>query len=251
MMTVSPRLQIDRTDLDEVALVRPTGVLDLSTYADLRDTLIKCALEQPRAVVVDVGSMWVPTEATLAVFSAVWMRVSDWPGVPIMLVVTDSRNRARLRHRAIARFIPVHATVDSALTMVGEPPARRRAVLELPCAPSSAAVARVFVAETCQNWGCDAVTSDAIVIASELVENAVRHAHSDPRLRLELRNGMLTVAVYDNDPALVQPVEPNGMPRRHLGLRLVARMASTWNCAPTWSGGKVVWAVLRDRGRVG
>lgn len=124
-------------------------------------------------------------------------------------------------------------------------------MLELPCSTSSAAVARRFVAETCERWSCVELLPDAVVIASELVENAVRHAHSQSRLRLELRRGTLTVAVYDNDPTPAQPVEPNGLASRHLGLGLVARLASTWNCAPTWSGGKVVWAVVRRLARSG
>jgi anti-sigma regulatory factor (Ser/Thr protein kinase) len=250
-MSGSTRLQIDCSVRDGVALVRPTGVLDLTTYADLRDTLIKCALDEPRAVVVDVGTLWVPTEATLAVFSAVWMRVSDWPGVPIVLVVPDPKNRQRLGRRAIARFVPVHATLAEALQQIGDPPPRRRGVLELPCSSNSPAAARRFVAGTCERWNCVELLPDAVVVASELVENAVRHAHSEPRLRLDLRRGMLTVAVYDNDPTPAQPVAPVGLASRHLGLELVDRLASTWSCAPTWSGGKVVWAVLspldRDR----
>lgn len=244
-MSAPVRLRIDRSERDGAALVRPDGVLNLATYAELRDTLIKCAVEQPRALVVDLGSLWVPTDATLAVFATVWMRVSEWPGIPIVLVVPDPEDRHRLRHRAITRFLPLHASVDEALARLTDPPPCRRRILQLPCDSSSAAVARRFTGETCERWGCVQLRAEAIMVASELVENAVRHARSEPRLGLELRGEMLTVAVYDDDPVPVRLVEPEGGARRHLGLWLVSRLASAWNHAPTWSGGKVVWAALR------
>jgi anti-sigma regulatory factor (Ser/Thr protein kinase) len=100
---------------------------------------------------------------------------------------------------------------------------------------------------TCVRWGCTDLLLDAELVANELVENAVRHAHSEARIRLELRAGMLTVAVYDDDPLPAQLVEPDLADAVHLGLLLVAQLSSSWNCAPTLAGGKVVWAVLQRR----
>lgn len=245
MMPSPTPLQIDRSHRADAVVVTPRGVLGLATYGQLRDQLLKSALEMPRAVVVDVGALFVPTDATLAVFSSVWMQVSEWPGVPIVLVAARQLDRRRLERSAITRFVPVHASVDEALAAVGEPPARRRSLLELPYDPTSPALARRFVEMTCTRWGCTDLLIDAELIANELVENAVRHARTESRVRLELRKGMLTVAVYDDNPVPVQPVEPDLTEAVHLGLLLVAQLASTWNCAPTFTGGKVVWAVLR------
>lgn len=251
MITIPAGLRIDRAERDGATLVSPHGVLDLASYAELRDSLIKCAIEQPRAVLVDLGSLRAPTQATLSVFTVVWMRVSDWPGVPIVLIVADPEDRRSPALRAIARFVPVRASVAEALDTLDEPPPRRRGMIELPQSSISASVARRFVGETCDRWGCVEVRAEAIMVASELVENAVRHAHSAPRLRLELRAGVLSVAVYDDDPTPAQLVAPAWAASRHLGLALTARLARMWNCSPTWSGGKVVWAVLRcvDRTR--
>jgi hypothetical protein len=60
-----------------------------------------------------------------------------------------------------------------------------------------------------------------------------------------LRKSMLTIAVYDDDPTPARLMDPDASARGRLGLRLVDKLASTWNCAPTMAGGKVVWAVLR------
>jgi anti-sigma regulatory factor (Ser/Thr protein kinase) len=245
MMSSCAELEIERSYLADVVLMTPRGELSLATYGQLRDALLKSALEIPKAVVVDVGSLFVPTDATLAVFSSVWMQVSEWPGVPIVLVASRPLDRRRLERSAITRFVPVHAGIEEALASVGEPAARRRSVLELPYDPASASLARRFVEMTCARWECTDLLVDAELIANELVENAVRHAGGESRIRLELRRGMLTIAVYDDSPLPVQLVEPDQAKTGHLGLLLVAQLASAWNCAPTLTGGKVVWAVLR------
>jgi hypothetical protein len=246
-MTASPatRLEITLSERDGATLVRPRGVLDLASYAELRDALLKCAVEQPRAILVDLDSLSVPTEATLAVFPTVCMRMSAWPGVPLVLIVPDAEDRARLRCRAVGRYVPVRASADGALDALDEPPRHRRTVLDLPCGPASATLARRFVGDACELWECFDVYADAVMIASELVENAVRHAHSPALLRLELRNQLLSIAVHDDDPRPPRLMEPDPRSSGHFGLGLVDRLATAWNSAPTWSGGKVVWAVLR------
>jgi len=245
-MAGAAELQIDRSFRDDAALVTLHGVLDLASYGALRDILLKCALEIPRALIVDVSALLVPTDATLAVFPSVWMQLAEWPEVPIMLVAQQELTRRRIMHSPITRYIPVHSSVAEALGSVGHQTPRKRAVLELPYDPASAAAARRFVGVVCGRWDCDNLLVDATMIANELVENVVRHADSDARLRLEMRPGMLTIAVYDDDPTPVKRVEPWTSEPPRLGLMLVSRLASTWNCAPTLAGGKVVWAVLRQ-----
>lgn len=245
MMDVRTGLRIDQSVRDGAAVVVPHGVLDLASYAELRDTLVKCAIELPRGVIVDVGGLTVPTTATLAVFSSVWMQVSDWPGVPIVLVAARELDRRRLARSSVTRVMPVYASVEEALGTLSEPPARRRTILELPDQPASVAAGRRFVEVTCVRWGCPEVLRDAVLVASELIENAVRHAHGDPRLRLELGGGLLTVAVYDDDPAPPRLINSSLTAPGHLGLVMIAKLAKSWSSAPTLSGGKVVWAVLR------
>jgi hypothetical protein len=77
-----------------------------------------------------------------------------------------------------------------------------------------------------------------------LVENTLLHTYHPPSVRVELRREMLTIAVYDDDPATAGPLEfGHDGPRVH-GLSLVQEIARAWGCAPRSSGGKVVWAVL-------
>jgi anti-sigma regulatory factor (Ser/Thr protein kinase) len=86
---------------------------------------------------------------------------------------------------------------------------------------------------------------DAVEVATELVENAIIHAGTELRLRLELHNDRLAVAVSDGSPREAVLCEGNGEPAG--GLRLIAELATAWGCAPDAAGGKVVWAVLSAR----
>jgi hypothetical protein len=78
--------------------------------------------------------------------------------------------------------------------------------------PTAARAARTFVREVCRAWRLDApdatVVDRAVLVANELVANAVIHAHSDLWLRLELRADRLFVAVRDRGPKVLQPVPP-------------------------------------------
>ncbi|MFT7841722.1 hypothetical protein Q5530_36775 [Saccharothrix sp. BKS2] len=230
--------------MGDCLLVRPEGVLDLANYASLRNTLLKCAVEQPRGVVVDLGDLEVRDECLLSVFAAVWLRTRDWPSVPLLLVGSARRLP---RGTALRRYVAVHDTVDDALAHVDSPEVPcRRAHRVLPSAAGSPGAARAFVREVCGNWSVTgAALHAAVQVASELVTNTVCHTVSEARLKLELRRGRLTVAVADDDPTTVVLPDPGGSPQRGTGLLVVAQLARTWGCVPDPANGrKVVWAVL-------
>ncbi|MFL6140629.1 MAG: ATP-binding protein [Labedaea sp.] len=224
-------------------VLRLTGVLDGTTYRWLRDLLVKLAVEQPVAVIVDLDDLRVEQETSLTVFSSVWMQVNQWPGVPILLVASAGSQRARLGG-AISRFTPCYAAVGDAVIAAGQPPARRRATLELEAATTSSRVARAFVRETCQEWGVSAHASDAEAVAIELVDNVSVHAGTTSRIRLELRNKLLTIAVRDGSPRPAVLRERIGTEHWGNGLRIIAELSRAWGCSPELNGGKVVWAVL-------
>jgi hypothetical protein len=231
-------------DHQGATLVTPSGVLDATTYATLRDALLKAAADEPRALIVDVGNLVIPSVHSLTVFSSVWMRVSEWPGVPIMLVARRFATYAKLVGQSMARFVKVYADVPSAMASVGRPPHRRRDHIMLPSSPASSAAARAFVRSTCARWGLDGVREDALIVATELVENALRHSCGPVRLRLELRRGMLSVAVQDGSPrpAVLREAAHEALPST--GLHIVACLSRAWGSMPT-ADGKVVWATLR------
>jgi len=240
-MPTSP-LRVDRRKLVGTAVVKPIGLLDVASYADLRDALLKAGVEEPRAVIVDVDALAMPDRTALALFPAVAAQLSEWPGVPVLLAVTVATQWDLLARSRLHRFVSIHPSVSAAVQAIDEPSPRRISRRKLPNSLSSSALARRFVLDVCEEWAV-AAGGDAMMVANELVENTLLHTYHAPTLRLELRCGALSVAVYDDDPAPARPVEPPSPD--HRGLELVARLSRVWGWSPTPSGGKVVWAVIR------
>lgn len=212
------------------------------TYRGFRDDLVKFAMDQPRAVIVVVDDLRIGATGSLTAFSSAGTRVGDWPGVPILLVAGDAERRASLAHHAVSRFVPVHRDLNAALAAVRDPPPRRHTEVDLYPVAASSPMARAFVRSTCRRWAVSDRVAEATEVATELVENAIVHARTDIGLRLELRNGRLTVAVRDGSPREAVLRERGG--EHACGLHVVAHLSRTWGCAPDTHGGKIVWAIL-------
>jgi hypothetical protein len=67
-------------------LLTVEGVLDSSTYLQLRDAIVAAALNEPQAVLVDVNGLDVPASSAWAVFTSARWLVDTWPDIPIHLV---------------------------------------------------------------------------------------------------------------------------------------------------------------------
>jgi anti-sigma regulatory factor (Ser/Thr protein kinase) len=117
--------------------------------------------------------------------------------------------------------------------------------LRVPSDRSAAARARHFVEDKLGVWGIGGATlEDCRLLVSELVTNAVVHAHSPAVISMEHSAHLLTVSVCDEsmaEPSLRQ-CAPTDIAGR--GLMLVDRLASRWG-VETENGGKRVWFELR------
>lgn len=121
---------------------------------------------------------------------------------------------------------------------------RRLAQLRLAPGPSAPGRARRFLEDTCRRWTAADVRTDAVLVISELVTNAVRHAGTEMRVALELRDGALTVSVHDRGPGLPRLVPAAERRLGGRGLAIVARLAEAWGVVVE-DGGKAVWCRLR------
>jgi hypothetical protein len=96
-------------------------------------------------------------------------------------------------------------------------------MLVLAPSPTAPAAARRFVRDLCACWdllvaedpddpieraGLAEQIDRAVLVASEVVTNAVVHAHSQLRLLVELRGDRLHLAVQDSDPHLLRLATP-------------------------------------------
>jgi anti-sigma regulatory factor (Ser/Thr protein kinase) len=104
--------------------------------------------------------------------------------------------------------------------------------------------ARRFLQRTLSEWGLDPdAVDEATVCVSELVTNAVVHAHGGCVVRAELDAGVLRVSVRDRGlgearvQTIADPLQVHGR-----GLRLVEAIASRWGYE--LDGGALVWFTL-------
>jgi hypothetical protein len=218
-------------------VVSPSGILDVATAPQLRTFLTKQLAEQPASVIVLLHDLVLAKTSTLSVFTAVARQTAEWSGIPLILVTSRHRDHQLRLHSAVAaRFIPVFDNLASALASMNSPPVRQLTRLRLTPTPASAAVARRYVASTCELWRCEDVAEDAVAIVSELATNVVR---------LELRRQLLTVAISDANPKLPSRPPHDDWTENGRGLGIVRALSTAWGANPTSSGGKIVWATLQ------
>lgn len=233
-------------------LLTVEGVLDSSSYLKLRDAVIKAALDEPRAVLVDVDALCVPASSAWSVFTSARWHVSTWPDVPIVLVCSHPGRRATIAHTGVTRYVPLHASVEAALNaLAGEAlTARRRVRVELPASLASLRTARDLVAEHLAAWSQSKLISVATVIVNVFVENVLQHTASSPVVVLESVGDTVTISVQDcsGTPA-ARHEDPVRGSERVSGLAIVAALCRAWGSTPTTSG-KTVWAVVGPENRL-
>jgi anti-anti-sigma regulatory factor len=237
-------LSVEEHDLAGACVLEPRGLLDVPACGALRESLVRTGADEPSAVIVDLGGLEIPDDAALSLFRSAGDQLAQWPGVPLLLVAGRAEHRRMLDRYEVCTELPVHPSVPAAAAALGRPPPRRVARLTLPNSMTGARLARAFVERTCVRWERTGDALDAVTVVNELVENTLLHTYSAPSVRLELRRGLLTVAVYDDDPAPPRMGGPTPAIADRRGLLLVDRLVAVWGCSPTRSGGKAVWAVL-------
>ncbi len=115
--------------------------------------------------------------------------------------------------------------------------------LELESDPRMVVAARQFVRDRLEAWEATDHLEAAVLVASELVTNAVLHARTSITLRVLCQNGTVRVEVRDENTRVPVPsaCPPDATSGR--GLALVAALAGAWGIDHT-SDGKSVWAEL-------
>ncbi|HWM36854.1 MAG TPA: ATP-binding protein, partial [Streptomyces sp.] len=106
--------------------------------------------------------------------------------------------------------------------------------VSLPGGTQSPSAARTFVRRALRGWGMpDASVDDAMLLASELVTNAVVHAGTGVQLECRYEGSALVVEVADQHSTRAVETravgEDDGHPgHQGHGLRLVAALAEEW-----------------------
>lgn len=116
--------------------------------------------------------------------------------------------------------------------------------LELPPVPSSVGTARNFVQEALADAEPEQQQT-ALLLASELVTNAILHARTEVELGVLVDGDQALVCVADRvpDSPELAPQERSRTRPGGRGLALVAGLAQAWGTA-RYAGGKTVWFLL-------
>ncbi|MFB7506097.1 SpoIIE family protein phosphatase [Streptomyces broussonetiae] len=148
-----------------------------------------------------------------------------------------------LRCRAVIdALVPARPHDDVALLMARTRllGADRVADWDLPADPAVVADARKEAARQLDEWGLEELAFTVELVVSELVTNAIRHAHGPIRLRL-IREHTLICEVSDGGATAPHLRHPRTMDEGGRGLLLVSQFAERWGTRFVPSG-KVIWA---------
>ena len=115
----------------------------------------------------------------------------------------------------------------------------------LPYDRGSAALARRHVARFATDQDLDRTTNVLALITSELVANAVLHGAEPIELTLRDELDIVTLEVFDGDPAVNNVRSPAASDHAvgGKGLLIVASLADRWGVRPSYTG-KTVWATV-------
>jgi hypothetical protein len=242
-------LRVGGKDVDGARVLLVEGVLDASTYVVLRDAIVKAALDEPRVVIVDITWLTVREDPAWAVFTSARWQVAEWPDVPIGLCSSHERDRNNLRRNGITRYVPVFATVESALTELaadGLRRYRRRARASVPALQSSIHRCRELATQWLTEWSRTDFIHVASLVASEMVEAALAATDSEFALRIETDGSTVSVVVQHVGIAAAAGQKSKG--DNLSGLDLVAAHSRTWGTYTTLSG-NTIWAVVGPENR--
>jgi len=117
-------------------------------------------------------------------------------------------------------------------------------------APELEAIAesRLVIRDALDGWGVDGTLADIVVLlASELVTNALVHARPPVDLTIDWKDPHLRVGVSDGEDRMPHMIEPPGQADGGYGLHVIEQLSHEWGTAQRVGGGKVVWFEVERR----
>nr|WP_238419773.1 SpoIIE family protein phosphatase [Streptomyces taklimakanensis] len=101
--------------------------------------------------------------------------------------------------------------------------------------------ARRLVADTMHAWDLGHLATDMMLIADEMVANAVRHARTPLRMEVRRTEDRIMLEVTDSSPEEPRLMRSAPQDFGHRGIFLIDAIATRWGTRRV-EGGKVVWA---------
>lgn len=205
-------------------------------------------LQEHGCVVADLGRLGSTDPDTVTGLVLVLVDAVDlaggWPAARLVVGCPDPDLRATLAALPALTGVVLATSAEQARRRCGERPVRLSAQWTVDDEPSSLARARNVVARCARAWsvggrGWD--VDDVVMVANELVTNALEHARSRAVLRMTLDGDVLEVAVRDSSPRPPSLRPHDVRAARGRGLQVVQALSDRWGWTPH-DDGKVVWA---------
>ena len=116
-----------------------------------------------------------------------------------------------------------------------------KAAGQLPAELRSASEARSLVRRTLEGWCDDDMLDDIALCVSELVTNAVVHAHSEPRVLVHVRPTVIHVEISDDSDVMPVVREAELHDTSGRGMAILGGLSDRWGYRRRSGGGKTVW----------
>jgi len=226
-----------------VAVLRLSGTLDPVTGDALQQAVRHSLASGPDLLLLDIAGLRIGDPLGLAALSAVVCQTADWPDVPIVLCGASEETRSQIEKAPECANLGYAPDCAAALAAAGAEPETRKVRMRLRPVPDACRQARQLVTQACEAWHRADLAATAALIATELVANVVRHAHTTMEFTFGLRDGLLRISVRDGSRHLPKPADPSATAPGGRGLWLVRDLTDAWGVLPV-SDGKVVWTRL-------
>jgi anti-sigma regulatory factor (Ser/Thr protein kinase) len=234
---------IDVHDYLDCMVLRLRGRLSLRNNVQIRESIAK-SLPDTGRILIDLSRLHCPPVSFLAVFPAALDAAGGWPSARLVLFGANTTLRSALVSARIPETVPLAPDIASAHALLDQRPPLVRRHRDLPPHPSAPAAARMLVREACTAWLLPQdVCETAELVATELISNAVEHAHTSSRLTITYTGAVFRVSVRDYCPVTIRPRPIDIDACRGRGLHLVAALAQIWR-VDRHADGKTVWASL-------
>jgi anti-anti-sigma regulatory factor len=226
-----------------VGVLRVSGTLDLVTAPALEQAVRRSLSAQPEAVLIDAAALEIGDPLALDVLAEVVCQTAEWPAVPIVLCGAGDETAQAVAAWPDCAVVTLADSCERALAEAAPEPEPRRIRVRLRPVPDACRQVRQLVTQACTSWQRGELAATAALVATELVANVVRHAHTTMEFTVGLRDGRMCMAVRDGSRRLPRPVEPGVTDAGGRGLRLVRELTESWGVLPVFDG-KVVWTQL-------
>jgi anti-anti-sigma regulatory factor/anti-sigma regulatory factor (Ser/Thr protein kinase) len=228
-----------------VAILHVRGALTVATAVTLRTAALTCLAQTPTAVIIDVDGLVIVDDIAVTVFAAVARHAAAWPAIPILLCSAQPAMSSALHRLGLYQHIAEYPHLAAARAHITRRPASVQLRSRFAPAITSVPFARVLVTDACVRWRLRHLADGAGLVMTELVTNAVRHAHTVVDVTVTRALGHLHLAVRDYAKRLPRMTGPRAEDAPGgRGLLIVENFANHWGVIPT-SDGKVIWATFR------